>query len=212
MLVNAVIPAYNEEETIGDIVTEVTNHRLVDHVIVVSDGSEDATAIRAKEKGASVIELEENLGKGAAMQEGIDATPADIILFLDADLLGLTSDHIDQLLLPVIEGESEMTVGVFTAGRVATDFAQKITPFLSGQRAIRSEVLEEVSNLDMTRFGVEVALTRYVKEHDIEIKEVELEDLTHRMKEEKLGLVKGLGARMKMYWEIIKNFTGDKVK
>ncbi|GAB6137615.1 glycosyltransferase family 2 protein [Halanaerobaculum tunisiense] len=209
MLITAVIPAYNEEETIGDVVTKVSNHQLIEEVIVVSDGSEDATAAIAKTKGANVIELAENSGKGAAMQKGIDLAEADVILFLDADLLGLTPQHIDQLLLPVIKDEAAMTVGVFSAGRVATDLAQKITPFLSGQRAIKSELLENISNLDMTKFGVEVALTKYVTDNDIQITEVELEDLTHRMKEEKLGLVKGIKARLKMYWEIIKNLSND---
>ncbi|AGB40671.1 glycosyl transferase [Halobacteroides halobius DSM 5150] len=212
MSVTAVIPAYNEEETIGEVVSKVKAHKLVNNVIVISDGSEDNTAAIARDTGAEVIELESNLGKGAAIQTGIDIAKGDIILFLDADLLRLTLEHIDQLLLPVINQEAEMTVGVFTAGRFTTDLAQKITPFLSGQRAVKSKLLDDIASLEMTQFGVEIALTQYAKENNIKIKEVELQDLTHVMKEEKLGVFKGLRARLKMYWEIIKNLPRNKIK
>ncbi len=204
MEITAVIPAYNEEETIGEIVEVVKDNNLINKVIVVSDGSKDDTVKVADEAGAEVIQLKNNRGKGAAMQVGINYMSSDIILFLDADLIGLQLKHIDDLLLPVISNEVEMTVGIFSKGRLATDLAQKIAPFLSGQRAVKSNILKSISHLDLTRFGVEVALTRYVKENNIKIKSIELDDLTHVLKEEKFGLIQGLKERLKMYWDILK--------
>lgn len=205
----AVIPAYNEEATIDTVAEMLVSHQLIEDVIVISDGSTDNTVKVAQDAGAQVIEQQENLGKGAAMQVGINtelAEKADIILFLDADLLGLTAEHINKLLQPIIAGKVEMTLGVFTKGRMQTDFGHKITPFLSGQRAVKRRVLDNISNLEATRFGVEMALTKYVKENDVEFKKVELRDLTHRMKEEKMGFWRGLIERIKMYWQVIKNF------
>ncbi|MCK8826272.1 glycosyltransferase family 2 protein [Natroniella acetigena] len=212
MQIAAVIPAYNEGDTVAQVVTQVKNHRLIDQITVVSDGSTDNTAIEATQAGANVIELESNQGKGAAMQVGIENSKSDIILFLDADLLGLTAEHIDQLLMPLIKQQTEMTIGVFADGRMVTDLAQKIAPFLSGQRAVKRSVLEGVSDLNMTKFGVEVALTQHIKENDIEIKEIELHDLSHVLKEEKLGVVKGFKSRLKMYWDIARNFSWFKNK
>lgn len=204
MKVATVIPAYNEEKTIAQVIDVVVQIDLIGEVIVVSDGSTDETGSIALGKGAKVVELERNLGKGGAMIAGIRQTDADVILFLDADLIGLTQKHIYDLLTPVIDADVEMTIGIFESGRVATNLAQKIAPWLSGQRAVKREIIENISHLDLTRFGVEIALTNYVEEKGIKVKEVFLRDMTHLMKEEKLGLVKGFLARMKMYWEIAK--------
>jgi polyisoprenyl-phosphate glycosyltransferase len=78
---------------------------------------------------------------------------------------------------------------------------------LSGQRAVRRSLLEQISDMDIARFGVEVALTRQIETKGIRVKEVMLPDMSHVMKEEKLGIVKGLAARIKMYWEIVKYFA-----
>lgn len=200
----AVIPAYNEQETLGEVIEVLKQVDLVSRVIVISDGSTDATAGVARGAGAEVIELVENVGKGGALQKGIDRADADIYLFLDGDLLGLRPQHVMDLLQPVMEEQAEMTLGIFESGRPMTDLALQVAPHLSGQRAVHRRVLEAISGLDTARFGVEMALTRYMKSHGLRVIEVPLRNLSHRMKEEKLGLVPGFIARLKMYWEILK--------
>lgn len=204
MEIAAIIPAFNEEETIEEIVRTVKQVKEVKQILVVDDGSEDRTAEFARKAGARVISLPHNMGKGGAMNVGVKNTKEDILLFLDADLLGLKAKHIRDLIRPVASGEVLMSIGVFGNGRFATDLAQFLMPYLSGQRAVRREVFEKASGLDLTRFGVEFALTRYVKSAGISFREVELNQVTHLMKEEKLGLIRGFKARMKMYWEIAK--------
>ncbi len=205
MKISAVIPAYNEAKTIGEIVEILKDHSLVMETIVVNDGSTDKTAQIADKPGIKVINLAVNQGKGAAMQQGINFCQGDIILFLDADLLGLKHKHINQLLEPLLNDSAKMTVGVFNSGRVVTDLAHKITPFLSGQRAMKKELLDEIEDLNSTDYGVELAITNYVQQQEVKIEKVELKDVSHRMKEEKLGVRKGLIARLKMYWDLIKN-------
>lgn len=205
MDVAAIVPAYNEAKTIGAVLGVLTKCRLINEVIVVSDGSTDDTVkIALQFDGVQVVELPENRGKGGAMKAGLEQTAAEIVLFLDADLIGLTEDHVNALLQPVLENQALMSLGVFEKGRVATDLAQKVAPYLSGQRALQRDLLSDLSDLDLTRFGVEVALHRYMEENKIPVALVNLPDLSHLMKEEKLGLWKGLAARGKMYWEIIK--------
>ena len=205
MKIATIIPAFNEAKTIGTILNTLKRCSRIDQIIVVSDGSTDSTVEEAlRVDNIEVIELLENRGKGGAIKAGLDHTSAEIILFLDADLIGLTPAHVNALLQPVIDGTAPMAIGIFEKGRVATDIAQKMAPFLSGQRAVRRELLESISDLDLSRFGAEVALHRYVEDHKIPVTVVQLPDLSHVMKEEKLGLCKGLGARAKMYWEIIK--------
>ena len=82
----AVIPAYNEEKHIGDVVRR-TRQKL-DDVLVVDDGSQDKTAERAREAGAEVIVHEKNLGKGETIKTGLRhwlEHDVDLVIILDAD-------------------------------------------------------------------------------------------------------------------------------
>lgn len=213
MRVVTIIPAYNEEATVAKVVSAAAGCALVSEVIVVCDGSVDKTSLIAREAGATVLELKHNRGKGGALKAGLDYAVADVILFLDADLIGLTAKHVESLLLPVVEGKTGMTVGLFGKGRIVTDLAQKITPFLSGQRAVRRSLLQRMPDFSHTGWGVEVALNKYIRDHEISVVEVPLLGVTQITKEEKMGLIKGLSARLRMYWQIIKfigKIWGDK--
>ncbi len=83
----ALIPCFNEEDTIADVVRGCS--RFVDSALVVDDGSHDATAERAKAAGARVIEYRPNRGKGVALNLGYDYAVAhgyDGVLTLDGDM------------------------------------------------------------------------------------------------------------------------------
>ncbi len=115
--VSAVIPAHNEEQTVGNVVDAARAADLVDEVIVVDNATRDRTAEVARAHGARVIR-EDRPGKGQAMSAGVRATSAGVIVFLDADLLRLKPSHIDSLVRPVLEGDVAMSCGLFDRGRV----------------------------------------------------------------------------------------------
>ena len=105
MKIATIIPAFNEAKTIGTILNTLKRCSRIDQIIVVSDGSTDSTVEEAlRVDNIEVIELLENRGKGGAIKAGLDHTSAEIILFLDADLIGLTPAHVNALLQPVIDG------------------------------------------------------------------------------------------------------------
>src|SRR5438874_13103910 len=82
----AVIPAYNEEKHIGDVVRRT--RQQLDHVLVVDDGSRDKTADRAREAGGEVIVHQKNLGKGETIKTGLRHwldRQFDFVIILDAD-------------------------------------------------------------------------------------------------------------------------------
>lgn len=217
MKISAIVPAYNEEKTILNVLYSIEEAGVVDEVIVVNDASTDRTPRLVQALGGNVklVNLPKNRGKGAALKEGIGSATGDVILLLDADLIGLQPEHIYALIQPVVEGTADMTRGVFTNGRKTTDLSHKIAPGISGQRAVRKDVVERIPNLEKTRFGVELALNRFVKKNKLRMKPVEMVNITHRMKEEKFGLPKGFAMRLKMYWDILKfigNPRKDKVK
>jgi len=202
--VAAVIPAYNEEKTVARVVEAAKSSEVISEVIVVDDGSADRTAEVSRRAGARVISLETNVGKGGAMKAGAEATDADVIVFLDADLVGLTKEHVRSLAEPVMRQEADITLGIFDEGRFATDMAQKITPFLTGQRAIRRSIILEIPQLERTRYGVEVAISRYAEQKMLRVVRVHLKHVAQVTKEEKIGVWRGFRARLRMYWEIIR--------
>ena len=65
-----IIPAYNEEGSVGKVVEEVRNHFPQGDILVVNDGSTDLTSVKARAKGALVLDLPFNLGIGGTMQGG----------------------------------------------------------------------------------------------------------------------------------------------
>jgi len=204
----ALIPAYNEERTIRRTIHVVQHVELIDEIIVVNDGSVDRTAeIVAEELGVFLLNLPENRGKGGAVRAGLDRTSAEVVLLLDADLVGLRRQHIIDLVTPVLSGKAKATMGVFTEGRAMTDLAQLLAPKLSGQRAMLRELLAGV-DMEDTRFGIEVAINRHLEELGVEIYEVPLDNLSQYTKEEKMGLWKGIAARASMYYDVMKILVG----
>lgn len=203
MRVSAIIPAFNEEKTIINVLTAVIACPEIDEIVVVSDGSTDQTADLVRQTTAKLIELDVNVGKGGAMKEGVNNSQGEIIIFLDADLIGLTVEHLQNMLAPVVANECDMVIGIFENGRLTTDLAQKMSPFLSGQRVVKRSILDGLDNMEMTKFGIEVALTQHARSSNISWKGVTLKNMSHVMKEEKLGLFRGFMYRLKMYWEII---------
>lgn len=202
--VAAVIPAYNEEKTVARVVEAARASELIAEVIVVDDGSTDKTAEVSERAGARVIRLASNVGKGGAMKAGAEATDAEVIVYLDADLVGLTQEHVCSLAVPVLRDEADITLGIFDEGRLTTDIAQKITPFLTGQRAIKRWIILGIPHLEKTRYGVEVAISRYAEQKMLRVARVHLKHVAQVTKEQKIGLWRGFRARLRMYWEIIR--------
>ncbi|MBU3964349.1 glycosyltransferase family 2 protein [Patescibacteria group bacterium] len=203
----AIIPAYNEEMGLGDVLDVVVNHPLIGEVIVVDDGSTDSTPIIAKEHNASrIIILNENIGKGKALDIGVKNTEAEVILFLDADLIGFKQIHITNLIKPVIDGECEMTVGAIDRSKLSPALNRKLSriesPF-SGMRAIKRSVWDIVPDEYKNKFYIETAITYLAKKKRIKVKPLVLAGVTHITKEKKMGFWKGHLARWKMHWNIV---------
>jgi polyisoprenyl-phosphate glycosyltransferase len=208
-----IIPAKDEESRILDVLRAACNSQLATEIIVVSDGSTDRTAdVARKVENVKVIELPRNRGKAGAMHAGVQATSARILAFVDADLSGLTGDHIDKIIRPVLAGSCEMCVGIFRGGKVWSDSAQKIAPYLSGQRALKRELFEAVPRMQDHGMGVEVALNEAAKRRKARVVRVVLRGVSNCHKEQKLGFVKGTAARSKMYLEIATTLVRNKKK
>ncbi len=201
MSVAVVIPALNEADRIQATVKAAQGLPGVEVVVVVDDGSRDGTAACAEKAGAAVMRHPRNQGKGAAMETGAEAVrllgkrdgcEARHLLFLDADL-GETAVRAGPLTEPVLNGQADMTIAVFTASvklgghglvvglskagiRRATGWEPRQP--LNGQRCLTRAAFEAARPLAYG-FGIETALTIDLLRKGMRVTEVEV-DLAHR--------------------------------
>lgn len=116
MKTTIVIPAFNEEQSVGAVLDEIPREHA-DEVVVVDNGSTDRTAAVAAAHGALTLR-EERRGYGAACLKGIEHTgdDTDVIVILDADLSDYPQDLPD-LLMPIREDRADFVIGSRTMGR-----------------------------------------------------------------------------------------------
>ncbi|WP_286243470.1 glycosyltransferase [Methanobacterium ferruginis] len=191
MTVSVILPAYNEEETVGSVVKAVKSLNYVDEIIVVNDGSLDATERMAKEAGATVISHTKNRGKGAAIKTGFKNSKGDVVVFLDADLQKLTSKQVDKMIQPILKGEADVTKTKFKreAGRVTELTAKPLLSFffpeikfeqpLSGQFAAKRSFLNNIELED--DYGVDVGIVLDADVMGARVKEVDIGNINHAM-------------------------------
>jgi len=197
----ALVPAHNEAELVAATVSALRKLPGVAEVLVVSDGSTDATAARALEAGAHCLDLPRNFGKGDALNAGLAAlmervadglTPQpEALLLADADL-GETAAGLRALLAPVLAGEADVAVADLPPQAGAGGFGaamglarwgmqrasgRRLGEPLSGQRAVRWAALPLLIPF-APGFGVEVAMTMDALRAGLRVVEVEV-DLRH---------------------------------
>ena len=120
-LISIIIPAYNEEGTIKEIINKVSKVNINKEIIVVNDGSNDNTYnIISDIKGRynlKIINLEKNYGKGYAIRKGLEKSRGDIIIMQDADLENEPSDY-QKLLDPILKGKTKIVFGSRFLGKI----------------------------------------------------------------------------------------------
>lgn len=207
--VRALVAARNEEDLIADTVLGLA--ALVDEVVVVDDGSTDATSHSAMAVGATVINTGSDMGKGGALELAVASVgPADVWLLADGDL-GRSAASLAGVMRPVLDEEADMAIAVLPAQgggfglvkRFARLMIRSTSGFramepLSGQRALSSRVLEACRPI-AGGFGVETGLTIDAARLGFRIVEVPVA-VTHRPTGRDLA---GFAHRGRQGWDIL---------
>lgn len=188
--ITVILPAYNEEVSIGSIVIGAKKH--ADNVIVIDDGSNDNTAEIAELAGANVIKHSSNQGKGAALKTGFKSVgDTDIIVTMDSDGQHKPED-IKKLVSPIENGEADVVNGSRYLNRKKSDTPAyrrigqtvldkatnvgsglDVTDSQSGFRAFASHTIPAF-RFSSSNFGIESEMLMDASNAGLRIKEVEI--------------------------------------
>jgi glycosyltransferase involved in cell wall biosynthesis len=184
MLLSVVMPVYNEEKTLAEIVRRVQAVDLEKEIVAVDDCSRDSSGkilqeLATKYPNFRVIRQEVNKGKGAAIAEGLKHVKGDVVIIQDADLEYDPGEYFT-LIAPILDGRADVVFGSrFLGGphRVHLYFhyvANRFLTFVSNvftnlnltdmetcYKVFRREVADRL-NLKSSRFGVEPEITAKV--------------------------------------------------
>ena len=162
--VTIILPAYNEEKTIGEIIRRLSALPLDKEIIVVDDASTDTTPEEIRRSGTDVIHLTQphNRGKGAAIRAALEQASGEVCIVQDADL-EYDPEEIPKLVQPVLDGKADVVYGSrFMHGMnarmalpnrivnklfvwaVALFFGRRITDEATCYKAVRTSVLRDM--------------------------------------------------------------------
>lgn len=205
MKTSIIICTYNEAKTLAGVVKSCCECNPDAEVIVVDDGSTDATPSIMQ----SLVEtysfryerLPENKGKSWAMVHGVEISSNEIILFFDADVSHIKAEHFMSLLKPILENKADMVLG--QPSETLIDY--RVNPFkaLTGERALwKKDILSILEDIRTIRFGVETFINLYYQAKGKKIKYVLLEGLLHPTKYQKTTPLKATKEFLKEGTEI----------
>ena len=175
MSLSVVVPVYNEEHSIGRVLTTVLDLPFVDRVIVVNDGSTDRTGVILssfeRNRKVKLIHFPVNRGKGAAIKAALDFVKTEYVAFQDGDQ-EYPPENLRKLYAAARFSDADMVVGVRTmswdeitgislGSFIANKLIVKLTgcpDVFSGQRVVKMEFLRKVG-LESSGFEIETELT-----------------------------------------------------
>jgi len=191
-MITVIIPALNEERTIGKVVRYCLNHSRVTQVVVVDDQSIDKTRDRARDAGADVI-ISRKRGKGISMKEGVQVASNDILVFLDGDIHPYPANTISLLTDQLISGQYDFVKARFSrnAGRVTELLAKPLLNILypelsrfsqplSGMIAGRKALFERIEFLH--DYGADIGILIDMFQMNARIKEVFIGHIENKSK------------------------------
>jgi len=183
MKVTAVVPVYNEEKTVKGVLDALLSSKRIGNIIVVDGGSTDKTLSilkKYKTKKIKIIKFKKPEGKGNAVKTATKKIKSGIILFFDADLIGLTKEHVDKLLEPVVNEGASMVIGLRDKGNVFANMLMPYFPLTGGERAILVNVFMEIRKCPLIEgWGLESVMNDYCKKKKLKVAKVKLDGMDH---------------------------------
>lgn len=202
-MIDVIIPAKDESRTIGAVVREARAAKCCARVIVIDDGSSDDTKHVAVANGAVVARLRENRGKGRAMRLGLALSSTPFIAYLDADLRGFKSSHLDSLFSKLVTEHLSMVCGLRDYNAVTNAFQfTSLAETITGERIVARWLLDSIPNAYWSGYAIEAAINGYAKKLGAKTGKLVMTGVTIRNKTEKQGAFAGVKSHIKMFGEV----------
>lgn len=197
--ISCVVCAYNEADRIRNILDVIVGHPALAEVIVVNDGSTDATlALLKSYPTIRLLSHTPNRGKTYALSRGIAAARCDHLMLLDADLAGIKPADIDALAAPVMRGEADVSISM--RSNSLWIYRQIGLDFVSGERVAPKWLLKDAVEAmqRLPRWGGEVYMNEIFIRHACRIAVVRWPRVVNVRKYAKFGAWRGALAEIKM--------------
>lgn len=183
MKVTAIVPAYNEEKTVGNVLKVLASSDRIDKITVVDDGSTDNTSKIIKKiqsKKVKIITLRKNMGKGDAVKMASKHIKSGVVMLFDADLIGLRGEHIEKLLEPIAKEKASMVIGLRDKGSAIANMMMPYFPLTGGERAFVSNVFLDISKMPLIEgWGLESVMNDYCKKKRLRVVKIKMDGVDH---------------------------------
>ncbi len=217
--VSCIIPAWNEAGRITKVLAVVNNFPFFNEIIIVDDGSTDATALQTQDfirkfdvsKRFKLIKQENNQGKAAAVITGIHEATGEIIVLMDADLWDITSENIAKMLYFVMSKKYSMTILDRASDRkppigLGHSFLARL---FGGERTFWKSDFEKINLPKDSGFKLEIIINKYFVDNQLPVLTIYCPNLNSYFKFRKVKAKKALERYIKMFWDMYK-FGGVK--
>lgn len=205
--VSCIIAAYNEGPRIGAVLDVVSNHPLIDEIIVVNDGSKDNTkAVVEQYLNIQLISHSHNKGKTFAVMTGLLKAKNDIVILLDADLLNLSRKDVENLILPVLYGEVDISMSIWQNSLLSCKILG--IDFISGQRVFNKKIIPDLKILlHLPKYGLEVFINNIIIKNKLKLKIVNWSTVVAIRKSQKVGWLYGTFGDLKMTYQAVSTIS-----
>lgn len=198
-----IIPFYNEEYRVFQVLEVVTQIKYITQIICVDDGSEDNTAdlIAENYPAVKLIRLPYNQGKAAAIRRGLKYAKNENILLMDADLQSINKSEVEKAIQAIARHNLDMLI----LRRVNAPWFVKFDRgdiLLSGERIVKKKDLKNILNQGVNGYQVELAINLYMQKHKRNVRWMPW-SATNTYKAKKIGLVEGYKKEFEMFTDIV---------
>jgi glycosyltransferase involved in cell wall biosynthesis len=203
--ISCIVCAYNEADRIRHILDAVYRHPMLYEIIVVNDGSTDDTAaMLADYPEIRVLSYTPNRGKTYAMEQGVAAAGGDYLMFLDADLAGVTPADVAALARPVANGWTDVSISLRANSLMI--YQMLGLDFVSGERVIPAWLVADALTAmqSLPRWGGEAFINDRICREKLSIAVVKWPAVYNIRKYQKVGFWRGILAELSMVMDALR--------
>ena len=208
MKYSCIIPIYNEESRIGNVLEQIVQIKKISEIICIDDGSTDNSSKLVKEKypQVKIIRHERNLGKTAAILTGLKYVKSESVLLLDSDLINLKFEEIDNAFSYFEKNRLDCLLFNTAPMNYIDRLLRRLFRFLllvAGSRIINKQCLiEALNSKTLGSYQLEIAQNKYLMENNKNVAYIDIsaKDVS---KIDKIGFLRGWQDELKMWRQII---------